>query len=248
LVHEVRFHRYLLLPASAPPPLRGYAPAPAREAQHVLSRAVASGEASTLLAFWSARTGMPLVGGATARSLRRALEWACSSLERTVGGLILWRRETPRIEGELRLRGLPEPTAPPKAPADKRDFIEFELLDKHGEPVRGLPFAVTKGEETLLAGKLNRFANVFLDRIDPGSYTFALTAEPPPAPPEPSEWLSLELLSEGGRPLAGEAFRLVDAAGKVHEGKADDGGRVVLYGVAPGDCELSLPGLLPAKK
>lgn len=242
-MRELRFDPYLLLPqGTAPTAVDGYRIAPVREAQHALEREVAAGGGSALLAFWSASTGAPLVLGASA--LRRALGWARSELERSTSGLVMFRRVTPRVAGELELRSLP---APPPAPAprdDKANWIEFELLDDDGDPVRGLPFAVTQGESTLRAGTLNRFGNVFLDRIDPGSYTFAITAEPEPEPLEPSDWIALELLSEGGRPLAGERFRLVDSAGGVHEGQADAFGRAVIYDVAPGDCQLSLPGLV----
>jgi hypothetical protein len=258
-LRALRFDPYLLLPRGRlPATVDGYRVAPVREAQHALACEVAAGRSSALLDFCSACSGAPLGLGGTPALISRALAWAGAELERafhnsgtapalrggpSFGGLVMFRRVTPRIVGELALRSLPVP-APKPAQQEQRNWIEFELLDKEGDPVRGLPFAVTQGETTLLAGKLNRFGNVFLDRIDPGSYTFALTAEPEPEPLQPSDFVALELLSEGGRPLSGERFRLIDSAGGVHEGQVDEVGRAVLYGVAPGDCQLSLPGLI----
>jgi type VI secretion system secreted protein VgrG len=56
-------------------------------------------------------------------------------------------------------------------------------------------------------------------------------------------WLELELVDEADRPVPSEPFRVTDAEGRVVEGALDARGFARVDGIAPGDAEITFPGL-----
>jgi hypothetical protein len=82
------------------------------------------------------------------------------------------------------------------------------------------------------------------------------SGEEPPAQEQPSQaasrpapartsWIEINLVDEKGNPVAGEEYRIKLPDGSVTTGKLDSFGHAEHYGINPGNCEISFPGLDP---
>lgn len=60
---------------------------------------------------------------------------------------------------------------------------------------------------------------------------------------EPNSWIDIELKDEEGNPVPGERYKVVDPAGKEHEGTLDANGRAHIANIPPGECEITYPNL-----
>ncbi|MFN0106171.1 MAG: type VI secretion system tip protein TssI/VgrG [Bryobacteraceae bacterium] len=87
------------------------------------------------------------------------------------------------------------------------------------------------------------------------------TAPPPPAPaPEPTHnpntpenetkthWVGIKLKDRTGKPIAGQAYKVVLPGGDVAEGTLDDEGKAKVEHTDPGECQVSFPGLADWEK
>jgi len=59
--------------------------------------------------------------------------------------------------------------------------------------------------------------------------------------PAKRSWIVVELLSDDGRPMAGESVRLDLPDGSSYSGALDRNGRLRLEGIDPGMCQVSFP-------
>lgn len=174
--------------------------------------------------------------------LARVRAWLARMVDAEPVGLRVLRRNLPS-PAELPLLPAPPRYAPRPPPQAEVDWIEIELLDQDGEPFVGMPYSIAKGEDTVSQGSLNRFGSAYVDRIDPGSYTIVIGRAGEQEPVEPTDWITVELMHENGRPASGERFVLTDASGATREGQLDAHGRAVLFDVVPGECTVVFPGL-----
>ena len=68
-------------------------------------------------------------------------------------------------------------------------------------------------------------------------------ATTPVAAPLPDHWFEVRMVGVDGKPLGGERYIITDSTGLQHRGFLDDQGRVKLFGLAAGECELAFPDL-----
>jgi hypothetical protein len=61
--------------------------------------------------------------------------------------------------------------------------------------------------------------------------------------PGPQSWIEIYLRDDEGQPVAGERYRIKMPDGHVEEGTLDSFGHAEYYGINPGTCEVSFPGL-----
>ena len=83
---------------------------------------------------------------------------------------------------------------------------------------------------------------------------------PPPGPPPPTHnpsnpenedkkhWVGIRLKDRTGKPMAGQAYKVVLPGGAVVQGTLDDEGKAKVEKTDPGDCQVSFPGLADWKK
>jgi type VI secretion system secreted protein VgrG len=81
------------------------------------------------------------------------------------------------------------------------------------------------------------------------------TAPPPPThnptSPENKEkthWIGIRLKDRTGKPVPGQAYKVVLPNGEVSEGTLDDEGKAKIEHIDPGNCQVSFPGLADWKK
>lgn len=67
-------------------------------------------------------------------------------------------------------------------------------------------------------------------------------APPPKPPPKKKTWVSIELLDDEGKPLAGKKYRVKLPDGSVKEGTLDEAGKAKIEEIdPPGTCKVSFP-------
>jgi hypothetical protein len=72
-------------------------------------------------------------------------------------------------------------------------------------------------------------------------------AESPRTRPAPSQdvktWVEIELLTDAGKPVANQRYRVTVPGGVVEEGNLDAKGRARINGIDPGTCDISFPDI-----
>ncbi len=65
---------------------------------------------------------------------------------------------------------------------------------------------------------------------------------PPAEPPPRTTWIEIQVVSEGGFPVADALYRIALPDGEIREGRLDASGQAYLLGIDPGDCVVTFPG------
>jgi hypothetical protein len=177
----------------------------------------------------------------------RALTWAMSALEAPAehgrARLHVLLRARPRVAGPFLPVG-PPPVKPPESVVpDKLSFLEFEVLDQHGDPLSAVPYEVTFPDGEIRRGRLSNAGYAFIDGVPPGSYKIAFPQAEQPEEEDEADFLDIELVTTEGEPLGGFAFVATFSDGSKWEGVLDDNGRAHLAPVPPGDFEVRFPAL-----
>lgn len=61
--------------------------------------------------------------------------------------------------------------------------------------------------------------------------------------PKKKDFIALELLTEAGEPVAGEAYEVKTPDGKIRSGSLNNKGKAMIKGIDPGNCEVTFPNL-----
>lgn len=225
---------------------------PAERARQVLRAAFRSDrEVRAQLLAWHARLrGSALQqtrGTASESDFERALAWALGALqgpgEHGPARLHVLLRARPRVAGGFAPIGPPPPKPRQSVVLDKLSFLEFEVLDQHGDPLSGVPYLVTFPDGTPRRGRLNAAGYAFIDKVPPGSYHIAFPQAEQPEEEDEADFLDIELVTTEGEPLGGFAYVATFSDGSKWEGVLDENGRAHLAPVPPGDYEVKFPAL-----
>lgn len=137
----------------------------------------------------------------------------------------------------------------------EKTWIEIELLDTTGEPVPNEPYWIELPDGEVREGRLNELGRAYFDHLDPGNCTVrfpnlddeAMTSPKPKLPPaaEPpplKTWIEILLVTEEGRPMPYEAYRVTLPNGEVREGSLDAAGKARFEEIDAGSCRVTFPG------
>lgn len=151
------------------------------------------------------------------------------------------------------------PPAPTVARSEPTTWIEIELVDMAGEPIRGERYWIELPDGTVREGRLNDKGRAYFDGLDAGeceirwpdldTEAVALPGQEGAAVPRrrtsppPRTWIALELRDMAGKPVAHERFSIKLPDGTLHEGQLDDAGQAWFGDLNPGSCEIRWPDL-----
>jgi hypothetical protein len=175
------------------------------------------------------------------------------------GRLDLWR-------DQLRVVAAPLPApldeeallrAPPSEEDSERTWIEIELTDMEGNPVRGERYWIKLPDGTVREGALNEQGRAYFGGLDAGSAEIRwpdldeeATVSAPRADSAPRRegapertWVEIELTDMEGNPLPRERYWIKLPDGSVREGALDAEGRAYFDDLDPGACEIRWPDL-----
>lgn len=143
----------------------------------------------------------------------------------------------------------------------QKTWIEVELLDMDGNPMRGEPYWVKLPDGTIREGSLDEHGRVYFDELDPGSAEIhwpnrdgdATEPSMPSGQPEPAPesgggsatgnrvertWVEIELLDMDGQPVPHERYWIKLPDGTVREGVLDAMGCAYFDDLDPGQCTI----------
>jgi type VI secretion system secreted protein VgrG len=107
--------------------------------------------------------------------------------------------------------------------------------------------AAPKASEEADLSDLSEVEALKAEQRQAGSGKYGAAAEVPFKPTsdsdQPTDWLEIELLDEADQPVAGQAYRVTVADGRVIEGTLDPSGFARLEGLDPGECTVTFPDL-----
>jgi len=243
-------HELLLSPRGGDRPQSGdrlHGEAAVRALDEALLGAAAWGFAARILDDLARALGGP---GRPLEVVRRALRH---------GRLGLWRDQlrvvpAPRpgpLDEEALLR------APTAEDNSELTWIEIELTDMEGNPVRGERYWVKLPDGTVREGALNELGRAYFGGLDAGSAEIrwpdldeeaavaAPRADSAPRGKEARErtWVEIELTDMEGNPLPRERYWIKLPDGTVREGALDTQGRAYFDDLDPGACEIRWPDL-----
>jgi uncharacterized protein (DUF2345 family) len=154
--------------------------------------------------------------------------------------------------------------APPEVAA-RTAWLAIELVDEEGQPVVGAGYILSRNGEVIREGRLDKQGRARLEGLEAGTYFLTFSdfdagdwdvAEAPPGPepevpptpeakpPEVAEktaWLTIELMDEAGRPVAGARYSVRRGAEVIGEGKLDEQGQARLKELEAGTYSLIFP-------
>jgi len=156
--------------------------------------------------------------------------------------------------------GGPPGTLPPTPPGqtqakqeEEKAWIEIELVDEDGQPWNGLDYKLELPDFSEIEGQLDGKGRVRRQEIIPGLARLWLPADdaaydasPGPAEPandEAKAWLDVQLVDDGGVPLAGQKVKIELPDGTMVEDQLDDAGRLRREDIVAGTAKLHLPEL-----
>ncbi len=154
----------------------------------------------------------------------------------------------------------------PPSPAERKTWIEVQLLDEDGEPVASERYWIRLPDGSVRQGRLDNHGLVRIEPLDEGecvvrwptlddtaatlevSLTPATARTYVPTVPRPPvdtirTWIELELWDDDGSPVASAAYHLEASDGSVHEGTLDGIGRARIDGIPPGMCHVRFSGI-----
>jgi hypothetical protein len=177
----------------------------------------------------------------------RALQWALAAIASRdahgPAGLHVIMRARPRVAGSFAPVGPPPPKRRQSLVNDTLTFLEFEVLDQHGDALSGVPYVVTFPDGTPRRGRLSAAGYAFIDNVPRGSYHIAFPQAEQPEEEDEADFLDIELVTTEGEPLGGFAYVATFSDGSKWEGVLDENGRAHLAPVPPGDFEVKFPAL-----
>jgi hypothetical protein len=139
-------------------------------------------------------------------------------------------------------------------PRPPRSWIEIELHDDDGKPVREERYVVVDAEGAEYEGQLDdegyaRVENLaegmakvgFPNLDEPEWVAFGAPRPARKAAKTPEAWIEIELIGEDGRPQPGERYRVIAPAGNVFDGRLDEQGWARVEGLEEGEVRVYFP-------
>lgn len=141
------------------------------------------------------------------------------------------------------------PSTPKQEPESKKTWVEFEVLDENGDPLKDEKYEARLTDGTVKKGQTDSKGIARFEDIDPGVVQFTLVERDSDtwkssSEPEPEvEFLQFELVDENDTGVPDEPFELALADKTKRTGLTDPDGQVRIEDLPKGKVELTFTDL-----